>query len=244
MAAAQNAQKQQQQKEQKAAAPAKTAASSSPPAPAPAPPAQEQQQQQKKAPAQEQQQKKTPAPPSQAAPPAEEHPAVSGAEGAQTENPLTEFAATLKTLTAQFKALQTAYTRIEKELQKKQHQSNQKKQNRGDNSKKGVTPPGFMKPVKLSKELGAMLGKPEGSTMPRNEVNNAIHAYIRDNNLQKEDDRRDIVPDAKLLALFKPGTYNPDEIDPKTGKKKKLTHFVLQGLIKHHFIKMDEPTDK
>lgn len=97
-----------------------------------------------------------------------------------------------------------------------------------------------MKPIKLSDKLADMLGKPKGTVMPRNEVNNAVHAYIRDNNLQKENDRRSIVPDAKMLSLFEPGSYNPDEVDAKTGQPKKLTHFVLQGLIKHHFEKVED----
>ena len=54
-------------------------------------------------------------------------------------------------------------------------------------------------PVKLSSELEAVVGK---GPMPRTEVTSKVWAYIKANGLQKESDKRTIVPDAKLGAVI------------------------------------------
>jgi chromatin remodeling complex protein RSC6 len=54
-------------------------------------------------------------------------------------------------------------------------------------------------PVKLSAELEAVVGK---GPMPRTEVTSKVWAYIKANGLQKESDKRTIVPDAKLGAVI------------------------------------------
>ena len=50
-------------------------------------------------------------------------------------------------------------------------------------------------PKELSSELEAIVGK---GPMPRTEVTSKVWAYIKANGLQKESDKRTIVPDAKL----------------------------------------------
>jgi len=153
----------------------------------------------------------------------------SGSTPAPVDSPLVEFAATLKTLLTQFKTLQSAYNRMDKELQKRAN-----KKGRGNNSKKGVTPEGFKKPTKLSKELCKLFSKPEGTVMPRNEVNKEVNKYIKEKEMQKPDDKRCIVPNAELKALFAPGAYNEAE-------KPHLTHFDLQSLLKHHLLPVEQP---
>ncbi|MEO1731763.1 MAG: SWIB/MDM2 domain-containing protein [Pseudomonadota bacterium] len=54
-------------------------------------------------------------------------------------------------------------------------------------------------PVKLSAELEAVVG---AGPMPRTEVTSKVWAYIKANGLQKESDKRTIVPDAKLGAVI------------------------------------------
>ncbi|MEM9312610.1 MAG: SWIB/MDM2 domain-containing protein [Pseudomonadota bacterium] len=54
-------------------------------------------------------------------------------------------------------------------------------------------------PVKLSAELEAVVGS---GPMPRTEVTSKVWAYIKANGLQKESDKRTIVPDAKLGAVI------------------------------------------
>lgn len=57
----------------------------------------------------------------------------------------------------------------------------------------------LQKPMKLTSELEAIVGK---GPMPRTEVTSKVWAYIKANNLQKETDKRTIVPDAKLGAVI------------------------------------------
>ncbi len=57
----------------------------------------------------------------------------------------------------------------------------------------------FMKPMKLSEELEAVVGK---GPMPRSEVVKALWVYIKKNNLQDEKNKRNINADAALKKVF------------------------------------------
>jgi len=57
----------------------------------------------------------------------------------------------------------------------------------------------FMKPMKLSAELEAVVGK---GPMPRSEVVKGLWAYIKKNNLQDAKNKRNINADAKLKEVF------------------------------------------
>jgi len=56
-----------------------------------------------------------------------------------------------------------------------------------------------MKPMKLSSELEAVVGK---GPMPRSEVVKALWVYIKKNNLQDSQNRRNINADANLKKVF------------------------------------------
>ncbi len=57
----------------------------------------------------------------------------------------------------------------------------------------------FMKPMNLSAELEAVVGK---GPMPRSEVVKALWVYIKKNNLQNPKNKRNIVADANLKKVF------------------------------------------
>ena len=57
----------------------------------------------------------------------------------------------------------------------------------------------FMKPMTLSDELAAVVGK---GPMPRSEVVKALWVYIKKNNLQDPENKRNINADAKLEKVF------------------------------------------
>lgn len=57
----------------------------------------------------------------------------------------------------------------------------------------------FMKPVYLSQELEAVVGK---GPMPRTEVTKKLWAYIKANKLQDANNKRNILPDNKLAEVF------------------------------------------
>jgi chromatin remodeling complex protein RSC6 len=57
----------------------------------------------------------------------------------------------------------------------------------------------FMKPMKISDELAAVVGK---GPMPRSEVVKALWVYIKKNNLQDPKAKRNILADANLKKVF------------------------------------------
>jgi chromatin remodeling complex protein RSC6 len=66
--------------------------------------------------------------------------------------------------------------------------------------KKRKPNPAFMKPLKPSAALAAVIG---AKALPRSGVVKAIWAYIKKNKLQDKKDRRMINADAKLKAVFR-----------------------------------------
>jgi chromatin remodeling complex protein RSC6 len=76
--------------------------------------------------------------------------------------------------------------------------------------------PALMKPLQPSKELGAVVGdKP----LPRPEVVSKVWDYIKKNKLQNPENKREIVADDKLQAVF---------------GKKKVTMFEMNKHLAQH----------
>ncbi len=59
--------------------------------------------------------------------------------------------------------------------------------------------PALMKPLQPSAALAAVVGS---SPMPRTEVVSKVWEYIKANNLQNPENKREILADAKLQAVF------------------------------------------
>jgi chromatin remodeling complex protein RSC6 len=57
----------------------------------------------------------------------------------------------------------------------------------------------FMKPLKLTADLEAVVGE---GPMPRSQVVKKLWAYIKENNLQDPNNKRNIKADDKLKAVF------------------------------------------
>ncbi|OGZ66710.1 MAG: hypothetical protein A3C50_02385 [Candidatus Staskawiczbacteria bacterium RIFCSPHIGHO2_02_FULL_43_16] len=75
----------------------------------------------------------------------------------------------------------------------------------------------FMKPMKLSADLEEVVGK---GPMPRSQVVKNIWVYIKKNNLQNPKNKRNILADAKLKAVF--------------GGKGEVTMFEMTKLVSKH----------
>jgi chromatin remodeling complex protein RSC6 len=75
----------------------------------------------------------------------------------------------------------------------------------------------FMKPMKVSAELGAVIGT---GAMPRTEVTKKIWAYIKKHGLQDAKNKRNINADDKLKAIF--------------GSKKQVSMFEMTKLVSKH----------
>lgn len=74
----------------------------------------------------------------------------------------------------------------------------------------------FMKPMGVSDELAAVVGK---GPMPRSEVVKKLWAYIKKNDLQNPKNKRNILADDKLAEIF---------------GKKEVTMFEMTKLVSKH----------
>jgi chromatin remodeling complex protein RSC6 len=61
----------------------------------------------------------------------------------------------------------------------------------------------FCTPTNISHELADFLGKEKGTQMARSDVTRGINKYIRMNDLQDKENKRNINPDDKLSKLLK-----------------------------------------
>ena len=77
--------------------------------------------------------------------------------------------------------------------------------------------PALMKPMKLSAELEAVVGK---GPMSRPQVVKKLWEYIKKHDLQNPQNKRNILADEKLLPLF--------------GGKKEVTMFEMTKLVSPH----------
>ena len=75
----------------------------------------------------------------------------------------------------------------------------------------------FMAPMKPSNELAAIVG---ANPMPRSEITNRVWDYIKKNNLQDAQNKRQINADDKLRPVF--------------GGKKNVTMFEMTKLVNGH----------
>ena len=113
--------------------------------------------------------------------------------------------------------LQNSLRNLEKKANKKFKnyiKQNKKLKNRGNKQ-----PSGFAKPTKISNELCNFLNKPDGTEMARTEVTQQLIKYIKEQNLQNNENKKIIQPDEKLTALL--------DINSKDTE---LTYFNLQSL--------------
>ena len=97
-----------------------------------------------------------------------------------------------------------------------------KKKKKANGKKKA--PSGFAKPSSISDDLAIFLGLEAGSQLARTDVTSKVIAYVKAQNLQNPEKKREIIPDAKLSAL----------LTPKDGDI--ITFFNLQSYLKRHFL--------
>jgi chromatin remodeling complex protein RSC6 len=82
---------------------------------------------------------------------------------------------------------------------------------------------GFMKNVKISPEMAKFCNFKQDQLVSRVDVTKYICNYVKENNLQNQDDRRQFVPDEKLASIL--------------GEKDTVTYYTLQKYIQKHFPK-------
>jgi chromatin remodeling complex protein RSC6 len=96
---------------------------------------------------------------------------------------------------------------------------------------------GFLRPVKISKELAQFTGWDANQTYLRRNVTKHICNYIKEHHLYDEKDKRNILCDEKLRTLL---NYDAATVPMgKDGKPAVLNYFRLQKYLKPHFIKIE-----
>ena len=126
--------------------------------------------------------------------------------------------------------LQTQLKMMEKLAKKEEAMAKKKfakhlKETSSNNPRK---PSGFATPSKVSNELCEFLNKMEGTEMARTEVTKSVVAYIKENCLHADSDKKNIImPDDKLKSLL------------GISDEEKLTYLNLQRYMNKHFIKLD-----
>lgn len=86
---------------------------------------------------------------------------------------------------------------------------------------------GFRKPVDVSPEMRKFLNLPPTELTRRLDITKKLCDYIKENNLQDEKDRRNIIPDHTLQKLL-----SITDSDPP------LTYYSIQQKLKPHIIKV------
>ncbi|MEK7152640.1 MAG: SWIB/MDM2 domain-containing protein [Patescibacteria group bacterium] len=76
--------------------------------------------------------------------------------------------------------------------------------------------PALLKPMNLSEELEAVVGK---GPLPRSQVVKKLWEYIKKHDLQNPQNKRNILADDKLMPLF---------------KKKEVTMFEMTKIVSPH----------
>lgn len=100
--------------------------------------------------------------------------------------------------------------------------------NPGSEGRRNQKNSGFMKPVKISKELSDFL---DASTLPEEDITRVLITqklckYIKEKDLQNPSDKREIIPDETFKKLF--SIDNNDE---------KLTFYSIQKKVQSHIYK-------
>jgi len=136
----------------------------------------------------------------------------------QFDNILITLSGLRQNITSVQNEIRTLERTIKKEIKgyKKQTEKNKAKGNR--------KPSGFARPSKVTPELLSFMNKAAGESVARTEVTQYLISYIKEKNLQCEENKKIITPDESLRSLLSCGD---DEVN----------YFNLQKYMNKHFLK-------
>jgi chromatin remodeling complex protein RSC6 len=122
------------------------------------------------------------------------------------------------------KSLTTAVTALERRCARDKKVVDKKMKGKAKKPRDPNAPPtGFQKPINVSAELKKFLALTEGELIARTQVTSRINDYCKKHGLQKQEDKRILMPDATLTKLL------------RLKKGDELTFFNLQKHLKHHY---------
>ena len=140
-----------------------------------------------------------------------------GDEFASIKSSLVDALALVKNLTTTVTALERRVARDKKVADKKMRRKVKKVRD------PNAPPTGFQKPINVSVELRKFLSLAPDELIPRTQVTSRINEYCKKHGLQKEEDKRILMPDLSLSKLL------------RLKKGDHLTFFNLQKHLKHHY---------
>lgn len=119
----------------------------------------------------------------------------------------------MKTIQTNLKVLEKEVAKDRKELQKKCKKKNDKKKASG-----------FAVPTPITNELSSFLGLPNDSQIARTDVTSQVIAYVKNNNLQNPENKKQIFPNEALANLLQAPSGDV------------ITFFNIQTYLKKHFL--------
>jgi chromatin remodeling complex protein RSC6 len=134
---------------------------------------------------------------------------------------------TQKTWVATLRRAVKCYNRESREMARTNARLQAKRARRQNADGQKRAPSGFQIPTSISDNLCDFLDVAHGTKMSRNVVTKQINNYIREKNLQVQENRRSFIPDSKLGAIL----GKLQDVDASTG----FTYFNLQRYISRHF---------
>ena len=130
---------------------------------------------------------------------------------------------TLSTFRSQITVLQNQIRSLEKTVKKNMKTlQREAKKNRNKGNRK---PSGFAVPTPISNELCDFMKRPRGSKVARTEVTQYIIRYIKEHDLQYQQNKKIIKPNKDLRALL------------ASKAKDEVTYFNIQRYMNRHFEK-------
>ena len=150
----------------------------------------------------------------------------------------------LKEEITQLRLMKKLYIKERRDTKKHKHRRGEQRVNSGGAPRK---PSGFAQPSRVTDTLCDFLKIKRGEEIARTDVTKKIIQYIKEHNLETQENKRNIKPDALLETIV----GNSDERistterqklhNPKTEVTDQLGYFNLQVHLNKHFIRKPKP---
>lgn len=138
-------------------------------------------------------------------------------------NKLIEFNEKINEMVKQMKELQAYGKVLDKEFNAVSKQLMKLKKIKKKSSSRPLS--GFAVPSRLTDELYEFLKIQKGTLIARKDVTKMMNEYIVKHECRDEKDKRNIIPNEELQALF------------NCGQDEQITYFNLQSYMKQHYLK-------
>ena len=137
--------------------------------------------------------------------------------------------ASLADLQQTIASLSESITLVEKNAKKVRHTVDllaKKESKKASKPAKERKPCGFAVPSQVTDEMCEFMGVETGTAISRIQITQQINKYIKENQLENQENKQNILPDEKLWKIL-----------GEDAKEHKITHFTLQKYLNKHFIK-------